>query len=972
MGTHGAASVRTRALPPGGRPAQSTTVDSAARRPLLNLSNWPVARRFFAVIVAALLMGVVFGGLWVASAEGNASQYSRVSKLAALNQTLIVCVNALQNERDTALLLSPTIKTAGQQNAAMAPFKATTDAAVAAVRQAAAGVGGLPANIQGDVAQVLADITPGKVRELHENVSSAQDDLAITDSYGTVISDMITLSDQVGQGVSDGQLTGDVQALNALALAKEQASQQRGLLNSALSAPAKVTVSYEHDGGTANSPLIDTADQGTEQALTLANQLETADLAIFFKAASELQAVDDVNEVNFPAGAAATNIAQDIEQNVFTNDDTDYFTDDGTDTDRSVPGSQLIPSLNGVPLRKGPTQHRAAARPGDLGPGHGRRPHRHAERRDGDLQRHRQPGRPAAQLRPASALTFGLITLVVLLVVLVAALAVARSLVRPLRRLRAGALDIASTQLPERVRLLTESPDAAASMAVAPINVVSGDEIGEVARAFDQVHAEAVRLAGEQALLRSTFNAMFVNLSRRSQSLNERLARMIDNLEQSEADPDRLGSLFSMDHLVTRMRRNSENLLLLAGHESPRKWSEPVPLSDVVRAATSEIEQYNRVRLNIPAGIAVVGPAVSDVAHLLAELVENATIFSSKETDVQVSMQELSSGGVLIEISDQGIGVSEARLTDMNWRLDNPPTIDVSVSRHMGLFAVARLAERHRVRVRLRPAQPQGLSALVWLPDSIIARTTVFGAGGHWQNPVGVGYAQSTGAREINGTSEGALALAPNGNGHDPSAGGPRVAQGLFRSGEPEGAAGAPRVAQGLFRGGEPEEAAGSPRVAQGLFRGGEPEGAAGGPRVAQGPLRGGEPEEAAGGPRIAQGLFRGGDAEDMDRSGPPQWSAPSSPSYDDQTSAGLPIRARKASLAPDAGSGSGTGELPQRSDFARGGPPPGSGRGTGSQPLPERSPDQVRSRLAGFQRGTRRAEAAQGQSPRAGEGSER
>ena len=197
---------------------------------------------------------------------------------------------------------------------------------------------------------------------------------------------------------------------------------------------------------------------------------------------------------------------------------------------------------------------------------------------------------------------------------------------------------------------------------------------------------------------------MFVNLSRRSQSLIERLARMIDTLEQSEADPDRLGSLFSMDHLVTRMRRNSENQLLLAGHENPRKWSEPVPLADVARAAISEIEQYNRITLNIPMGIAVVGVAVSDVAHLLAELIENATIFSSKETQVLVSMQELSSGGVLLDISDQGIGVSEGRLADMNWRLDNPPTVDVSVSRHMGLFAVARLAERHRVRVRLRPA----------------------------------------------------------------------------------------------------------------------------------------------------------------------------------------------------------------------------------------------------------------------------
>src|ERR1700722_15143705 len=705
MGTHGAASVRTRALPPGARPVESTTVDSSPRRPLLNLSNWPGARRFFAVIIAALLMGVVFGGLWVASAEGNASQYSRVSKLAALNQTLIVCVNALQNERDTALLLAPTIKTASQQQTTMDPYFATTDSAVAAVRQAAAGVGGLPANIPGDVAQGLADITPTRVGELHENVSSAQDDLDITQSYGTVISDMITLSDQVGQGVSDGQLTGDVQALNALALAKEQASEQRGLLNSALSAPTSFTISYSHDGGTVRSPLIRTADQGTEQALTLASQLEAADLAIFFKAASELQAVDDVNEVNFPAGAANTNIAQDIEQNVFVNDDTDYFTGT-TDTDRSVPGSQLVPSLVTVPLLGKPTTFilKRGLETWDLGMGDDLTAMQNAETViSTDIVSR------AAQLHSSaqrSALTFGLITLVVLLVVLVAAVAGARALVRPRRRLRAGALDIASTQLPERVRLLTESPDAAASMAVAPINVVSSDEIGEVARAFDQVHAEAVRLAGGQALLRSTFNAMFVNLSRRSQSLNERLARMIDNLEQSEADPDRLGSLFSMDHLVTRMRRNSENLLLLAGHESPRKWSEPVPLSDVTRAAISEIEQYNRITLNIPMGIAVVGVAVSDVAHLLAELIENATIFSSNDTAIMVSMQELSSGGVLIEIVDQGIGVSEARLADMNWRLDNPPTVDVAVSRHMGLFAVARLGERHRGRALLPPHPP--------------------------------------------------------------------------------------------------------------------------------------------------------------------------------------------------------------------------------------------------------------------------
>src|SRR6266567_9355978 len=323
-----------------------------------------------------------------------------------------------------------------------------------------------------------------------------------------------------------------------------------------------------------------------------------------------------------------------------------------------------------------------------------------------------------------SALFTAIVTAIILLLVLIATAAVARSLVGPLRRLREGALNIATVELPERVRLLGEAQDPPTSLEVAPIDVLSTDEIGQVARAFDQVHAEAVRLAGNEAMLRSSFNAMFVNLSRRSQSLIERLARMIDSLEQNEADPDRLSNLFSMDHLVTRMRRNSENLLLLAGHETARKRSEPVPLADVARAATSEIEQYGRVTLKIQPGMAVIGQAVSDVVHLLAEIVENATIFSPKDTPVHVSAQELTSGGVLIEVTDSGVGIPEARLSEMNWRLDNPPVIDVSVSRHMGLFAVARLAERHGVRVRLRARSPRGLIALIWLPDSIIERGT--------------------------------------------------------------------------------------------------------------------------------------------------------------------------------------------------------------------------------------------------------
>ena len=246
-----------------------------------------------------------------------------------------------------------------------------------------------------------------------------------------------------------------------------------------------------------------------------------------------------------------------------------------------------------------------------------------------------------------------ILTVVVLLLVLIATLVVARSLVLPLRRLRAGALDIATVQLPERVRHLAEAADPSSSLEVAPIDVLSADEIGQVARAFDQVHSEAVRLAGNEAMLRTSFNAMFVNLSRRSQALIERLARTIDSLEQNEEDPDRLSYLFAMDHLVTRMRRNSENLLLLAGHDSARKWSEPVSLADVTRAATSEIERYARWCSAFSPGSRIWGRRYL-TSCACSPRSSKRHDFLPQGHQVRVSAQELTSGGVLIEVSDSG------------------------------------------------------------------------------------------------------------------------------------------------------------------------------------------------------------------------------------------------------------------------------------------------------------------------------
>jgi signal transduction histidine kinase len=629
----------------------------------LMLRDWPVSRRLIAVIVLALVMGLVFGGLRVVSAADSAAQFGRVAQLANLGQQVTDLVQALQDERDETTGRLPITSAKELQH-----WYNSTDAAAAKVRSLATGIGSsFPANIRSRAAAVVSVIA--NLKALRSTARASQSALAVIADYAAPIGDMIFLTDQIAQGTSDSGLVNDVQALDSLALAKDQAAQQRALLFNAL-----------------NQQLF--AD-GVQQAVNTAQSEELNDLTAFDTTATPAEQSAFRNTVAGPL----VNEAQSIETYVL-----------------SVGSLDIGAGALGISATAAPARWYSAM----SGTVDGMQ---QVERRMASsiVARAQSLERSAEE----TALVNAILTALILLMVMIAALAVAQSLVRPLRRLREGALNIATVQLPERVRELGEATDSATSLEVAPIDVVSADEIGQVARAFDQVHSEAVRLAGNEAMLRNSFNSMFVSLSRRSQTLLERLAHLIDSLEQDEGDPDRLSNLFSMDHLVTRMRRNSENLLLLAGHEGARKWSDPVSLTDVARAATSEIEQYSRVTLTIQPGIAVTGSVVSDVVHLLAEIIENATNFSAKHTPVQVSARQLATGGVLIEVSDSGVGIPEPRLAEINARLENSPVIDVSVSRHMGLFAAGRLAERHGVRLRLQSRSPQGLTAMIWLPDSV-------------------------------------------------------------------------------------------------------------------------------------------------------------------------------------------------------------------------------------------------------------
>ena len=325
----------------------------------------------------------------------------------------------------------------------------------------------------------------------------------------------------------------------------------------------------------------------------------------------------------------------------------------------------------------------------------------------------------------------GLLLGMLLLAILFAWL-VARSMARSLRELRHGALAVAQFGLPQAVARLRDpslstqlSPAQVATQIAEPLPVRSKDEFGQVTEAFNAVHLEAVRTAAEQAALRSSVSTMFVNLARRSQILVDRLIGHLDRLERGEEDPDRLAELFQLDHLATRMRRNDENLLVLAGADSTRVQREPAALIDVLRAAQSEVEHYTRIEFGVvDRDIEVAAHAVNDMVHLVAELFDNATAFSPPNSTVLVEARRLGDGAML-SVEDRGIGISREQLRDLNDRLANPPMVDVAVSRMMGLVVVARLANRHGVKVELRPAdRERGTVAEVGLPTSVLVSSS--------------------------------------------------------------------------------------------------------------------------------------------------------------------------------------------------------------------------------------------------------
>ncbi|MEV6070327.1 sensor histidine kinase [Nocardia sp. NPDC052001] len=309
-----------------------------------------------------------------------------------------------------------------------------------------------------------------------------------------------------------------------------------------------------------------------------------------------------------------------------------------------------------------------------------------------------------------------------LLAGLALALIVARSLVVPVRRLRRDALQVAHIDLPQELEVVRAG---GVTPEITPVDVHTTEEIGQLARAVDDIHTQALHLAAEQARLRLQIGNMFETLSRRSQSLVEQQLTLIEELERDEDDSERLQSLFRLDHLATRMRRNGDNLLVLAGTALRRGHLAPVPLSDMLWSSVSQVEDYQRAEIGtVPDGIVAGEPAV-DIEHLLAELIDNALRYSPPSTPVAVSVARAVDGGYLIEITDRGLGMNAEDLQSINDRLASGGEVNVETARRMGLFVVGRLAKRHNITVSLRRTsamvQQPGITASVHLPGTLVS-----------------------------------------------------------------------------------------------------------------------------------------------------------------------------------------------------------------------------------------------------------
>ncbi|WP_341718978.1 nitrate- and nitrite sensing domain-containing protein [Micromonospora sp. FIMYZ51] len=671
------------------RPKTAGSFLSRLRRPAGRLRDMPIWSKLGLIMIVPTIATVVVGTSGLVDHLDSLSDANRAGDLAELIGHSGELVDGLQDERTAAvLLLGVPPQPAGQAeseakkrySALYSEVSSRVDEGARPYAQQRGDLTDLPVSLELLLDQInerLGDL-PGTRSQVLNGKFKITDALQ---SYDELINQLLAVRDSASQLAGDNDLSDRMRAAAAVAREKEWLSVRRVVVHRALIL-----------GGMSSTLRTDyiSSETGQQQAQQSFNAVAT-------EAESEFHAQT--------IGGGDRRQA------------TIYISQVNADTSENLSGISFSPEqwdaalvANGKLIRTVESKF------------------------DSDVVA--QAGELRSDVQRQVFLETGLLLTMLLLAIFLAYL-VARSMARSLRELRQGALSIAQYGLPQAVARLRDpqvtgqlSPVQLANQIAEPLPVRSKDEFGQVTEAFNAVHLEAVRTAAEQAALRASVATMFVNLARRSQILVDRLIGHLDRLERGEEDPDRLAELFQLDHLATRMRRNDENLLVLAGADSTRVQREPAALIDVLRAAQSEVEHYTRIEFGvIDRDIEVAAHAVNDLVHLVAELFDNATAFSPPDSQVLVEARRVGDRASLY-VEDRGIGISPEQLADLNERLATPPQVDVAVSRMMGLVVVARLASRHGVKVELRSgSSDRGTVAEVALPPTVLVPRALSGRG---------------------------------------------------------------------------------------------------------------------------------------------------------------------------------------------------------------------------------------------------
>ncbi|MFC0507957.1 sensor histidine kinase [Micromonospora costi] len=661
------------------RPKTAGSFLSRLRQPASRLRDMPIWSKLGLIMIVPTIATVVVGTNGLVDHLETLNNANRAGDLANLSGYSGDLIDTLQDERTTAVLLlvSQPGQTRAQYQEAYNRVNSRVDQSKAPYLRQRAGVEDLPASMEGlldEIDQSLTDL-PGIRSQVYNGKLRPTD---ATQAYEGLITDLLAIRDSATQLAGDNDLSDRMRAAAAVAREKEFLSLRRVVVHRAL-AQKQLT------------PVLRTEyiASGTGQDQAVQN----------------FKAVASEEEARFHDQTVAGGDRREAER---------YVGWINGNTNGSMAGAPFGPDQWDSAMVANAKLIRSVE-----------------TKLDGDVVRQAESIRSGVQRQVF--LETGLLLSMLLLAILFAYL-VARSMARSLRELRQGALSVAQYGLPQAVARLRDpqvtgqlSPAQLANQIAEPLPVRSKDEFGQVTEAFNAVHLEAVRTAAEQAALRASVATMFVNLARRSQILVDRLIGHLDRLERGEEDPDRLAELFQLDHLATRMRRNDENLLVLAGADSTRVQREPAALIDVLRAAQSEVEHYTRIEFGvIDRDIEIAAHAVNDLVHLVAELFDNATAFSPPDSQVMVEARRVGDRASLY-VEDRGIGISADQLHELNERLATPPQVDVAVSRMMGLVVVARLASRHGVRVELRPGADRGTVADVTLPTSVLVPRALSG-----------------------------------------------------------------------------------------------------------------------------------------------------------------------------------------------------------------------------------------------------